>query len=74
MNNNYKIKVSKEVSDFIKSHFNHSVNNSNIRIFWNDCKYVSTDEDYVFEVIFQRNIINELLENRLKIDETKNNN
>ena len=73
MNNNYKIKVSKEVSDFIKSHFNHSVNNSNVSIFWDDCKYISTDEDCVFEVIFQRNIIDELLKNRLK-DETKDNN
>lgn len=77
MKQNKKIKVSKEVSDFIKSHHTHSIDrnklNETISIFWNDCKYISTSEDCVFEIIFPRNIHNELLNNRLDNETTNNN-
>lgn len=69
MEKNNKIKVSREVADFIKSYYATYINNKDssktIAIFWNDCKYISTDEDDVFEVVFPRNIHSELLNNRL---------
>ena len=34
-------------------------------LYWNECKYISTEDDNIFEVIFPNNIHSELLFNRL---------
>ena len=69
MEKNKKIYVSDEVANFIKNSNAESIHSQKtdkyITIYWNECKYISTDEDNVFEVIFPRELHSELLINRL---------
>jgi len=69
MNNNIKIYVSDEVSEFIKSYNCETINSEKLdkykSIYWNECKYISTEDDNVFEIIFPSTINSELLNNRL---------
>ena len=70
MEKNRKILVSDEVADFIKSYNAESIHSQktdkSVTMYWNECRYISTDEDNIFEVIFPRDINSELLNNRLK--------
>jgi len=69
MEKNRRIFVSDEVSNFIKSYNSESIHSQKldkqVAIYWNECKYISTEEDNVFEIIFPNNIHSELLNNRL---------
>lgn len=70
MEKNKKIHVSEEVANFIKSYnamskYNQKTN-KRITTYWNECTYVETDEENVFEVIFPNNVLSELLDWRLE--------
>lgn len=71
MDKNRKILVSDEVADFIQSynatsiHSKSSDTDKRITLYWNDCKYISTDEDNVFEIIFPNDFISEFINKRL---------
>lgn len=68
MDNN-KIQFSDEVSDFIKSH--NSINifskklDKHVSLYWNECKYIPTENDNTFEVIFPKELYSEIINNRL---------
>ena len=66
---NKKIQVSDEIADFIKQHTSEFVisdkSGERISLYWNECKYIQTEDDNTFEVIFPRNLTSELLFNRL---------
>lgn len=70
MEKSRKILVSDEVADFIKQHSSEFVisdkKGQRISLYWDECKYIQTEDDNTFEVIFQNNIHSELLFNRLK--------
>lgn len=78
MESNKKIVVSIEVADFIKSHnaiYNSSQKyNTSIAVYWNECKYIETEDPNIFEVIFPNDLISEFVENRRReIDGKKSN-
>ena len=60
MEKSRKILVSDEVADFIKSYNAESIHSQktdkSVTIYWNECKYISTEENNVFEIIFPQNI------------------
>lgn len=73
-----KIQVSDEVSNFIKLYNCISIHSKKYKststIYWNDCKYIETEDPNVFEVIFETDIISDFLDNRRRfLDETTDN-
>lgn len=78
MEKNKKIYVSNEVADFIQSynamsiHSKSSDTDKQITLYWNDYKYISTDEDNVFEVIFPNDFISEFINKRLDNESNSN--
>lgn len=70
MEKNRKIQVSDEVADFIKNYNAESIHskksNKWVSIYWNECKFIQTEDDNTFEVIFPRELHSELLNNRLE--------
>jgi len=70
MEKNKKIYVSDEVADFIKQHNSEFVisdkTGKRISLYWDECKYIQTEDDNTFEVIFPRELTSELLFNRLE--------
>jgi len=79
MEKNKTLWFSDEVVDFIKSHNALSraskKYNSSLTIYWNNCKYLETDNPNVFEVIFENDLLDEIVENRRKLkDEQRDNN
>jgi len=69
MEKNKKILVSDEIANFIKSYNADFIisdkTGKRTALYWNECKYISTKDVNVFEVIFPNNIHSELLFNRL---------
>jgi hypothetical protein len=71
--------VSNEVRDFIVSHncmsFSSEKYNSTSTVYWDNCKYVETEDPNVFELIFENDILAEFVDNRRRLrDEKENNN
>lgn len=63
-----KVWVSDEVADFIRNHncisMHNKKNDLRTTIYWNNCKYIETEDNNVFEVLFENDVLSGFINGR----------